>query len=114
AGFDVVYIYHNFYLKATKCKRGTENVDTTTCAFRNDRPLVDCVICYKISAGKIDDKPQPYLSCMYRQSLSKVFLFHILHFDDGFISLPGKTLDLIIIARIMSIFANILPAYLKE
>uniref|UniRef100_A0A672RPY4 Retinoic acid receptor responder protein 2 n=1 Tax=Sinocyclocheilus grahami TaxID=75366 RepID=A0A672RPY4_SINGR len=71
AGFDVVYIYHNFYLKGTKCKRGTENADTTSCAFRNDRPLVDCVVCYKISAGKIDDKPQPYLSCMYRRSLSK-------------------------------------------
>ncbi|RXN24692.1 hypothetical protein ROHU_022104 [Labeo rohita] len=44
AGFDVVYIYHNFYLKATKCQKGTENTDTTKCAFRNDRPLIDCAV----------------------------------------------------------------------
>ncbi|XP_077101296.1 uncharacterized protein LOC143752145 [Siphateles boraxobius] len=69
AGFGVTYIYHNFYLKATTCRRGTENTDTTTCAFRNDRPLIDCVICYKVSAGEIDGKP--YLNCMYRQVLSK-------------------------------------------
>lgn len=71
AGFDVKYIYHNFYLKATECKRGTENADATTCGFRNDQPLVDCVICYKISAGEIDEKPKPYLNCMYRRLLSK-------------------------------------------
>uniref|UniRef100_A0AAQ4PNU7 Retinoic acid receptor responder protein 2 n=1 Tax=Gasterosteus aculeatus aculeatus TaxID=481459 RepID=A0AAQ4PNU7_GASAC len=35
AGFDVTYIYHHFYLKATKCPRGT--VDATSCRFRNDR-----------------------------------------------------------------------------
>ncbi|MEQ2230914.1 hypothetical protein ILYODFUR_034116, partial [Ilyodon furcidens] len=34
-GFDVKYIYHNFYLKATKCQKGT--VDSSGCKFRNDR-----------------------------------------------------------------------------
>ncbi|KAK9953094.1 hypothetical protein ABG768_017117 [Culter alburnus] len=69
AGFGVTYIYHNFYLKATTCQRGTENADTTTCAFRNDRPLIDCVICYKASAGEIGGKT--YLNCMNRRALSK-------------------------------------------
>ncbi|KAF4095666.1 hypothetical protein G5714_023269 [Onychostoma macrolepis] len=71
AGFDVKFIYHNFYLKATECERGMENADATTCAFRNDRPRVDCVICYKISEGEINNKPKPYLNCMHRRLLSK-------------------------------------------
>uniref|UniRef100_A0A671NBV4 Retinoic acid receptor responder protein 2 n=1 Tax=Sinocyclocheilus anshuiensis TaxID=1608454 RepID=A0A671NBV4_9TELE len=71
AGFDVVYIYHNFYLKATKCKRGTENADTTTCAFRNDRPLIDCAICYKTYAGAIEEEPKPYVSCVHKPALTQ-------------------------------------------
>ncbi|KAJ3611198.1 hypothetical protein NHX12_021214 [Muraenolepis orangiensis] len=38
-GFDVSYIYHRFYLKATRCPRGT--VDTSNCPFRNDRVSTD-------------------------------------------------------------------------
>uniref|UniRef100_A0A672RMU7 Retinoic acid receptor responder protein 2 n=1 Tax=Sinocyclocheilus grahami TaxID=75366 RepID=A0A672RMU7_SINGR len=71
AGFDVVYIYHNFYLKATKCKRGTENADTTTCAFRNDRPLIDCAICYKTYAGATEEEPKPYVSCVHKPALTQ-------------------------------------------
>ncbi|KAK2870312.1 hypothetical protein QQF64_021729 [Cirrhinus molitorella] len=73
AGFDVTHIYHNFYLKATKCKSGTDNADTTACEFRNDQvqEVVDCVICYKISAGEIDEMPKPYFNCMLPQLLSK-------------------------------------------
>uniref|UniRef100_A0A673GSU1 Retinoic acid receptor responder protein 2 n=1 Tax=Sinocyclocheilus rhinocerous TaxID=307959 RepID=A0A673GSU1_9TELE len=71
AGFDVVYIYHNIYLKATKCKKGTENVDTTTCAFRNDRPLIDCAICYKTYAGAIEEEPKPYVSCVHKPALTQ-------------------------------------------
>uniref|UniRef100_A0A8C1YXF4 Retinoic acid receptor responder protein 2 n=1 Tax=Cyprinus carpio TaxID=7962 RepID=A0A8C1YXF4_CYPCA len=71
AGFDVVYIYQNFYLKATKCKRGTENADTTTCAFRNDRPLIDCAVCYKTYAGAIEAEPKPYVSCVYKPALTE-------------------------------------------
>ncbi|KAF3836319.1 hypothetical protein F7725_028877 [Dissostichus mawsoni] len=44
-GFEVTYVYHHFYLKATKCPKGT--VDSTACQFRNDRPLIDCTVCYK-------------------------------------------------------------------
>ncbi|TRY90264.1 hypothetical protein DNTS_005121, partial [Danionella cerebrum] len=71
AGFDVVYIYHNFYLKATTCKRGTENADTSTCAFRNDRPLIDCAICYKTFAGKIESEPIPYINCVHKPALTE-------------------------------------------
>ena len=31
----MAYIYHNFYLKATRCAKGT--ADTSSCVFRNDR-----------------------------------------------------------------------------
>ncbi|XP_077101291.1 uncharacterized protein LOC143752141 [Siphateles boraxobius] len=71
AGFDVTYIYHNFYLKATKCRRGTENADTTTCAFRNDRPLIDCAICYKTYAGEIEAEPKPYVNCVHKPALTE-------------------------------------------
>lgn len=35
SGFDVSYIYHHFYLKASKCPKGT--VDSSACRYRNDR-----------------------------------------------------------------------------
>lgn len=35
SGFGVTYFYHHFYLKATKCQKGT--TDSTACQFRNDR-----------------------------------------------------------------------------
>ncbi|XP_073687094.1 uncharacterized protein [Garra rufa] len=71
AGFDVVYIYHNFFLKATKCQKGTEKADTTTCGFRNDRPLIDCAICYKTFAGAIEADPIPYVSCVHKPALTE-------------------------------------------
>ncbi|XP_043082697.1 uncharacterized protein si:ch1073-406l10.2 [Puntigrus tetrazona] len=71
AGFDVVYIYQNVYLKATMCKRGTENADTTTCAYRNDRPLIDCAVCYKTYAGAIEAEPKPYVSCVHKPALTE-------------------------------------------
>ncbi|TSK98382.1 Histone-lysine N-methyltransferase SETD1A [Bagarius yarrelli] len=58
-GFNVNYFYHHFYLKATKCSRGTENADSKKCAFRNDRPVIDCAICYKTFEGEIQTEPKP-------------------------------------------------------
>lgn len=46
------------------------------------QPLIDCVICYKASAGEIAGKT--YLNCMNRRTLSKVFPLHVLHFDNSF------------------------------
>ncbi|KAL6097659.1 uncharacterized protein ACO6RY_13147 [Pungitius sinensis] len=69
AGFDVTYIYHHFYLKATKCQRGT--ADATACRFRNDRPLIDCAVCYKTFRGGIEQEPKPYVHCVHRPALTE-------------------------------------------
>ncbi|KAK0143968.1 hypothetical protein N1851_017702 [Merluccius polli] len=69
-GFDVSYIYHHFYLKATVCPRGT--VDASDCAFRNDRPLFDCATCYKTFAGEIEASPKPYVHCIHKPALTQV------------------------------------------
>uniref|UniRef100_M3ZI47 Retinoic acid receptor responder protein 2 n=1 Tax=Xiphophorus maculatus TaxID=8083 RepID=M3ZI47_XIPMA len=68
-GFDVKIINHNFYLKATKCPKGT--VDASSCQFRNDRPLIDCVTCYKTFEGEIEAEPQPYIHCVHRSALTE-------------------------------------------
>ncbi|KAA0704728.1 hypothetical protein E1301_Tti000957 [Triplophysa tibetana] len=72
AGFDVTYIYQHFYLKPTKCVRGTENADATKCAFRNDRPLIDCAVCFKTYAGEIEPDPKPYVNCVHKPALTEV------------------------------------------
>eukprot|EP00064_Thunnus_orientalis_P009671 superscaffoldBa00001242_g9696 len=68
-GFDVTYIYHHFYLKATKCPKGT--VDSTGCQFRNDRPLIDCAVCYKTFGGNIEQEPIPYVHCVHKPALTE-------------------------------------------
>ncbi|KAM4606394.1 uncharacterized protein ACJ7VT_016601 [Polymixia lowei] len=68
-GFDVVYIYHNFYLKATDCPKG--NVDSSQCRFRNDRPLIDCTACYKTFSGEIEQEPRPYIHCVHKPALTE-------------------------------------------
>uniref|UniRef100_A0A667ZYM5 Retinoic acid receptor responder protein 2 n=1 Tax=Myripristis murdjan TaxID=586833 RepID=A0A667ZYM5_9TELE len=68
-GFDVSYIYHHFYLKATKCSKGT--VDSSQCAFRDDRPLIDCAVCYKTYAGEIEQEPKPYIHCVHKPVLTE-------------------------------------------
>ncbi|XP_044033385.1 uncharacterized protein LOC122867082, partial [Siniperca chuatsi] len=69
SGFDVSYIYHHFYLKATKCQKGT--VDSTACQFRNDRPLIDCAVCYKTFGGEIEQEPKPYVHCVHKPALTE-------------------------------------------
>ncbi|KAM6908305.1 uncharacterized protein PEZ65_016595 [Lycodopsis pacificus] len=68
-GFDVTYIYHNFYLKATNCQKGT--VDATSCRFRNDRQLIDCAVCYKTFGGGIEPDPIPYVHCVHKPALTE-------------------------------------------
>ncbi|KAM4534100.1 lutzicidin-like [Odontesthes bonariensis] len=68
-GFDVSYIYHNFYLKATKCPKGT--APSTECQFRNDRPLIDCAVCYKTFKGEIEEDPIPYVHCVHKPALTE-------------------------------------------
>ncbi|XP_069015746.1 uncharacterized protein [Embiotoca jacksoni] len=68
-GFDVTYVYHHFYLKATVCQKGT--VDSTSCPFRNDRPLIDCAVCYKTFRGDIEPRPKPYVHCVHKPALTQ-------------------------------------------
>ncbi|KAK1884711.1 Retinoic acid receptor responder protein 2 [Dissostichus eleginoides] len=68
-GFEVTYIYHHFYLKATKCPKGT--VDSTACQFRNDRPLIDCTVCYKTFREEIEQEPKPYVHCVHKPALTE-------------------------------------------
>uniref|UniRef100_A0A8C2ZJE2 Retinoic acid receptor responder protein 2 n=1 Tax=Cyclopterus lumpus TaxID=8103 RepID=A0A8C2ZJE2_CYCLU len=71
SGFGVKYFYHHFYLKPTKCAKGTTASDPQTCPFRNDRPLIDCAICYKTAADQIESTPMPYVHCMQKPRLTE-------------------------------------------
>ncbi|KAM9333492.1 uncharacterized protein KZ484_018503 [Pholidichthys leucotaenia] len=68
-GFDVKFVHHHFYLKATTCPKGT--VDSSECQFRNDRPLIDCAVCYKTFRGEFDQDPKPYVHCTHKPSLTE-------------------------------------------
>lgn len=70
-GFGVNYIYHHFNLKATRCPKGTTDANPTKCAFRNDRPLIDCGICYKMYRGEIQNEPKPYVHCVHKPQLTQ-------------------------------------------
>uniref|UniRef100_A0A4W6FAE8 Retinoic acid receptor responder protein 2 n=1 Tax=Lates calcarifer TaxID=8187 RepID=A0A4W6FAE8_LATCA len=37
SGFGVKYLYHHFYLKPTRCPKGTTESNPQRCPFRNDR-----------------------------------------------------------------------------
>ncbi|KAJ8336918.1 hypothetical protein SKAU_G00381380 [Synaphobranchus kaupii] len=69
--FSVNYIYHNFYLKPTKCSKDTVNPDPKKCPFRNDRPLIDCAVCYKTYSGTVESDPKPYLNCVHKPALTE-------------------------------------------
>ncbi|KAF4095668.1 uncharacterized protein zgc:195173 [Onychostoma macrolepis] len=73
-GFGVSYLYHRFYLKPTRCPKGTANANPGKCAFRNDRPLIDCGICYKMHEGKIQTYPKPYVHCIHKPQLTQDLL----------------------------------------
>ncbi|KAM3593558.1 uncharacterized protein V6R79_015459 [Siganus canaliculatus] len=68
-GFDVSYIYHRFYLKATNCRRGI--ADSSACQPRNDRPLIDCAVCYKTFREEIEPDPKPYVHCVHKTALTE-------------------------------------------
>ncbi|XP_051538992.1 uncharacterized protein zgc:195173 [Myxocyprinus asiaticus] len=70
-GFGVSYIYHHFNLKPTECPKGTTDASATKCAFRNDKPLIDCGICYKIHAGVILNEPKPYINCVFKPQFTQ-------------------------------------------
>ncbi|TNN41624.1 hypothetical protein EYF80_048198 [Liparis tanakae] len=71
SGFGVKYFYHQFYLKPTTCDKGATVSDSQTCPFRNDRPLIDCAVCYKTASDQIESSPKPYVHCMQRPRLTE-------------------------------------------
>ncbi|KAM8881200.1 uncharacterized protein ACB058_001440 [Synchiropus picturatus] len=71
SGFGVTYYFHHFYLKPTRCPRGTGFSEPERCPFRNDRPLMDCAVCYKVSADQMEASPKPYVHCIQRPRLTE-------------------------------------------
>uniref|UniRef100_A0A672IXI7 Retinoic acid receptor responder protein 2 n=1 Tax=Salarias fasciatus TaxID=181472 RepID=A0A672IXI7_SALFA len=71
SGFGVRYLYHHFYLKPTRCAKGTTASSPQSCPFRNDRPLMDCAVCYKMSSDQIEANPRPYVHCIQKPRLTQ-------------------------------------------
>ncbi|KAL7840893.1 hypothetical protein AOLI_G00262160, partial [Acnodon oligacanthus] len=71
AGFGAKYFYHHFHLKPTRCRKGATDANHTKCPFRNDRPVIDCGMCYKTFHGVIDEEPKPYIHCIHKPTLTK-------------------------------------------
>ncbi|KAG7269561.1 hypothetical protein CRUP_029830 [Coryphaenoides rupestris] len=71
SGFGASYLFHHFYLKATSCAKGTASPTALTCPFRNNRPLMDCAVCYKIFNGGIEAEPKPYVHCIQKPKLTQ-------------------------------------------
>ncbi|XP_039982319.1 uncharacterized protein zgc:195173 [Xiphias gladius] len=70
-GFNVRYLYHHFHLKPTRCAKGTTEPNPQRCPFRNDRPLMDCAVCYKTAADEIEASPKPYVHCIQKPRLTE-------------------------------------------
>lgn len=71
SGFGVKYLYHHFYLKPTRCSKQTTETDLQRCPFRNDRPLMDCAVCYKAAGDQIETNPKPYIHCIQKPRLTE-------------------------------------------
>ncbi|XP_010883813.1 uncharacterized protein LOC105019373 [Esox lucius] len=90
SGFNVQYIYHNFYLKSTECAKGTVTPSPQLCPFKNDRPLLDCAVIYKTFGGEIEYDPKPYIDCFQKPKLTEaVKSARLEHFRK--MSLPSGT-----------------------
>ncbi|KAK0143969.1 hypothetical protein N1851_017703 [Merluccius polli] len=68
SGFGMSSIFHHFHLKPTRCAKGTSVAQS--CPFRNDRPIMDCVVCYKVFQHVIETAPKPYIHCIQRPKLT--------------------------------------------
>ncbi|CAL8398862.1 unnamed protein product [Arctogadus glacialis] len=72
AGFGARHILHHFLLKPTTCAKGTTPATAETCPFRNDRPLMDCTVCYKMFRDEIEAEPKPYVHCIQKPKLTQM------------------------------------------
>lgn len=66
SGFGARYLYHHFYLKPTRCAKGTALSTPQICPFRNDKPLMDCAVCYKTVNEQMESSPKPYVHCIQK------------------------------------------------
>uniref|UniRef100_A0A8C6U6A3 Retinoic acid receptor responder protein 2 n=1 Tax=Neogobius melanostomus TaxID=47308 RepID=A0A8C6U6A3_9GOBI len=71
SGQGLKYLYHHFRLKPTRCAKGTTGTNAQRCPFRNDRPLMDCVTCYKTSSDQIEQIPEPYVNCIQKPRVTE-------------------------------------------
>ncbi|KAM6908544.1 uncharacterized protein PEZ65_016789 isoform 1-T1 [Lycodopsis pacificus] len=71
SGFGGKYVSHHFYLKPTRCAKGSTVWNAQTCPFRNDRPLINCAVCYKSAADQIESFPEPYVHCIQKPRLTE-------------------------------------------
>ncbi|CAL1597222.1 unnamed protein product [Knipowitschia caucasica] len=71
SGFGVKYLYQQFLLKPTRCPKGTANATPQRCPFRNDRPLMDCAVCYKTVSEQMEPEPRPYVHCIHKPRLTE-------------------------------------------
>uniref|UniRef100_A0A3B3UYN2 Retinoic acid receptor responder protein 2 n=1 Tax=Poecilia latipinna TaxID=48699 RepID=A0A3B3UYN2_9TELE len=67
-GFGVLYLYHNFHLRPTRCAKGTPASDSRVCHFRNDRVSLD---------------PEPKINHVFTGLRPWVFLFLSSTASDG-------------------------------
>uniref|UniRef100_A0A8C5I646 Retinoic acid receptor responder protein 2 n=1 Tax=Gouania willdenowi TaxID=441366 RepID=A0A8C5I646_GOUWI len=70
SGYGVRYLYLHFYLKPTHCTKGTALSNPQACPFRNDRPLMDCAVCYKTLSDQMESIPKPYVHCIQKPRLT--------------------------------------------
>lgn len=71
SGFNQAYVYHHFYLKPTRCAKGTPVSNLHRCSFRNDRPQMDCAVCFRTDADEIAPNPKPYVHCIQKPRLTQ-------------------------------------------
>ncbi|KAE8279738.1 hypothetical protein D5F01_LYC21867 [Larimichthys crocea] len=71
SGFGVKYLYHHFYLKPTRCAKGTADSNPQRCPFRNNRALMDCAVCYKTANDLMIMDPKPYVHCIQKPRLTE-------------------------------------------
>uniref|UniRef100_A0A8C6UAM7 Retinoic acid receptor responder protein 2 n=1 Tax=Neogobius melanostomus TaxID=47308 RepID=A0A8C6UAM7_9GOBI len=71
SGFGVKYLYQHFLLKPTRCAKGTTDSNPQRCPFRNDRPLMDCAVCYKTASDQIEPTPKPYVHCIQKPRVTE-------------------------------------------
>uniref|UniRef100_A0A668RZT9 Retinoic acid receptor responder protein 2 n=1 Tax=Oreochromis aureus TaxID=47969 RepID=A0A668RZT9_OREAU len=67
-GFGVRYFYHHFYLKPTRCPKGTTETDPQRCPYRNDRVTSDGLCSLLQSIRRTDRSPAQPIRSLYPET----------------------------------------------